>query len=99
MDIKTFDGVEKMKSWAEENPDKVSRRMVQGWREIIENEKAVEVVFRCKPKQFAEPVDVIVESGFEEEGLSTLLEEAVDREDYELAQKIHSLQEKVKLDS
>lgn len=99
MDIKTFDGVESMESWAKENPDEVSRRMVEAWREVIEDGKKTEIVFRCKQKQLSEPIEVVVESGFEGEALSTLLEEAIEREDYELAQEIQSLQEKVKSDS
>jgi protein-arginine kinase activator protein McsA len=97
--MRTFDGVDEMEEWAKANPDKVSRKLVEAWRGVVENGVQSEVVFRCKPKQVPEPIDVIVEAGHESEALQTLLDEAVEREDYELASEIQELQEKLNTSS
>lgn len=93
--MKEFDGVENMEEWAKTNPDKVSRKLVDAWRGVVEEDVQTEVVFQCHCKGAPEPLEVIVESGHESEALETLLREAVEREDYELAQEIQDLQEKL----
>lgn len=95
MEPKVFHDLDKMETWAEDHPDKVARHILKAWRQIIEEDEEVIVVVRCKSDEYLEDMNIIVEKGEEKEALESLLNESVDREDYELAQKIQELQEKV----
>lgn len=96
MEPKTFTNFDEMETWATEHPDEVSRHILKAWREVIEGDKDVIIVVRCtNPAQYDRDMNIIVEKGEEEEALEALLQEAIDREDYEVAQEIQELQEKV----
>jgi len=95
MEPKVFHDLDKMETWAKDHPDKVARHILKAWRKIIEEDEEVIVVVKCKSDDYLEDMDIIVEKGEETEALESLLNEAVDREDYELAKEIKSLQEKV----
>ena len=95
MEPKTFDDLDSMETWARSNQDKVSRLLLRAWREVIEEGKQNVVVISCSPDEYYEDMKIIVEKGEEEEALETLLQETVDREDYELAREITLLQDKI----
>jgi hypothetical protein len=95
MEPKVFQDLDKMETWAKDHPDKVSRHILKAWREIVEEDEETIVVVRCESEDYIEDMNIIVEKGEEEEALESLLDEAVEREDYELAKEIQSLQEKV----
>lgn len=95
MEPKEFDDLDEMEVWAKENPDEVSRHILQAWREIIEGGAETLVVVRAQPEEYHEDMNIIVEQGEEKEALETLLQESIDREDYELARDITNLQDKL----
>lgn len=95
MEPKTFESLDSMEKWAKENPGEVTRHLVKAWEKIIEEEKENIVVISCTPRNYQEEMNIVVEEGEEEESLNTLLEESVEREDYEAAKKIKDLQKKI----
>jgi len=95
METKVFDDLDEMETWARENPNEVSRHILQAWREIIEGDAESLVIVKAQPDEYHEDMNIIVEEGEEEEALETLLQESIDREDYELARKITKLQDKL----
>ena len=95
MDPKVFQSLEEMEAWTRENQDEIARHILKAWREIIEEDTEQIVIVKAKPEEYHEDMNIIVEKGEEEEALETLLQEAIDREDYELAREITNLQEKV----
>ena len=96
MEPKTFDDLDSMEDWARENPDKVSRHLLKAWREVIGGDKENVTVISCSDDHYFEDMNIVVEKGDEEEALETLLQESIDREDYELAREITTLQDKIK---
>lgn len=95
MEPKQFDDLDSMEDWARKNPDEVSRHILKAWREVIEEGTESIVVVTCSPEEYYEDMNIIVEKGEEEEALETLLQEAIDREDYETAREITKLQDKI----
>lgn len=95
MDPITFEDLDEMETWVKDNQDKVARHLLSAWQEVIEEEKESMVVVRASPKGYHEDMDIIVERDEAKEALDTLLDEAIEREDYEIAKEISSLQEKV----
>lgn len=95
MEPKTFESLEKIEKWADENQGEVTRHLIEAWKEVIETDKESLTVISCNVYQNAEDINIIVESCEAEAALDSLLEESVGREDYEAAQKIQSLQEKL----
>lgn len=99
MEPKVFEDLDNMEVWAQDHPDKVSRHLLRAWREVVEDGKQSVVVVRCSPEEYFEDMNIIVEEGEAEEALETLLQEAIDREDYEIARDITKLQDKLEKDS
>lgn len=96
MEPKTFEDLDSMEDWARQNPNKVSRHLIRAWREVIEDGEENVTVISCSHDQYFEDMNIVVEKGEEEEALETLLQESIDREDYELAREITTLQDKIK---
>jgi hypothetical protein len=95
MKPKVFRSLDNLENWARENPDKVARHILKAWRKIVEGKKDFIVIIKCKSDDYLEDMNIIVEKGEEKEALESLLNESIEREDYELAKEIKSLQEKV----
>lgn len=97
MEPKVFDDLEEMETWAKNSPGKVTRHLLSAWEEVIENEDLESVtVVRCQPDEYFEDMNIVVEQNEAEEALEELLQESIDREDYEAARDITKLQEKLK---
>jgi len=90
-----FQDLEEMETWTRENQDEIARHILKAWREIIEEGTEQIVIVKAQPEEYHEDMNIIVEKGEEKEALETLLQEAIEREDYELAREITDLQEKV----
>ena len=95
MEPKVFETLDDLDNWATANQGEVARHILKAWREIIEEGTEQIVIVKAQPEEYHEDMNIIVEKGEEEEALETLLQEAIDREDYELAREIADLQEKV----
>jgi len=87
MDPKTFESVETLERWLEENPDEVGRHILKSWEYVLENDVENYVIIE------SEEITVTAELNKAEEGVQSLKRDAIDREDYELAQKVQKLQE------
>lgn len=97
MEPKVFDDLEEMETWAKNSPGKVTRHLLSAWEKVIENEDLESVtVVRCQPDEYFEDMNIVVEQNEAEEALEELLQESIDREDYEAARDITKLQEKLK---
>jgi type II secretory pathway component PulF len=95
MQPKVFDSLDQLDEWSENNANEIARHILKAWREIIEEGTEQIVIVKAQPEEYHEDMNIIVEKGEEKEALETLLQEAIDREDYELAREITDLQEKV----
>jgi type II secretory pathway component PulF len=95
MKPKVFADLDEMETWVGQNQDEIARHILKAWREIIEEGTEQIVIVKAQPEEYHEDMNIIVEKGEEKEALETLLQEAIEREDYELAREITDLQEKV----
>lgn len=93
MEPKVFEDLDEMEDWAENHPDKVTRHLLRAWEEIIEGDEDILTVIKCQPDEYFEDMDIVVEKHEAEVSLEQLLQESVEREDYEAAQRIKELQE------
>ena len=87
MEPKRFQSLEEVERWLEENPDEVGRHILESWRYLLENDLSRQPIVQC------DEVSVTAEKHQAEGGIQALMESAVGREDYELAQRIKDLQE------
>ena len=95
MEPKVFQDLDDLEAYATNNQDEIARHILKAWREIIEEGTEQIVIVKAQPEEYHEDMNIIVEKGEEKEALETLLQEAIEREDYELAREITDLQEKV----
>lgn len=95
MEPKVFEDLDNMEVWAEENPDDVTRHLLEAWEQIIEGEKETITVVTCKPDEYFEDMNIVVKEEEAEQALEELLQESIEREDYEAARDITALQEKL----
>jgi len=92
MESKQFKSLEDLEQWLEDNPDEVGRHILEGWRYMLENEIEEHLLIE------SDEVTVTAELQRAEEGVQSLKQDAIDREDYELAQQIQRLQEEFGFD-
>jgi len=95
MEPKVFDDLDEMEDWAENRPAEVTRHLLEAWEEIIEGNEEIITISACRPEVYFEDLNIVVEEHEDEEALEQLLEESVEREDYEAAQRIKELQSKL----
>lgn len=91
MKPKRFPSLEDVDQWLENEPDEVGRHILNSWRYVLENEVDQHPIVR------SDEVTVTVKLHQAEEGIKALMQSAINREDYELAQDIKELQQEFDL--
>lgn len=91
MEPKDFQSLEDLEQWVEGNPDEVGRHILDGWRHVLKNGINELPLVQC------DEVKVTAKLNQAEAGVEALMQSAIDREDYELAQQIKELQEEFEL--